>query len=242
MDSKRTPHTKETRSQQQHNVDKRQWGAKKTTRLHNDLTRSKKLDSECSCKRCRKQPTIAPTQDSPSRYKHIYHHHTKQQKEEEHSRVDYNIESIRQNPEQLKRCRKTTPLYTKYTQIKTIEIEKGRIQLDNTHPLPETTVTNRHDIAKIWNNIVKTLQDVQKQERPKRKQRKEYNTDEKIRPQAEIIQMGQMHTSKKQACERIAKAGKRIQEQGGETVLYSCIQSWKRTTRNTTYRKKKKNI
>ena len=70
-------------------------------------------------------------------------------KEDANRHIDYNIEDLRQNPERLKRCIKTTPLYEKYTQIKTLEIKNCRLQNNNIHPHPTTTTTNRQDIKKL---------------------------------------------------------------------------------------------
>jgi len=76
---------------------------------------NEKLDPKLGSKRSCKQPTMAPTQDCPSRHKSTYKHHAKQKKEDENRHIDYNIEDLRRNPEQLKRCIKTTPLYEQYT-------------------------------------------------------------------------------------------------------------------------------
>jgi len=62
-------------------------------------------------------------------------------KEDNLNHIDYNIEDLRQNPDQLKRCVKTTPLYDEYKQIKTLELNECRKQTNNTQPhlnKPET--------------------------------------------------------------------------------------------------------
>jgi len=147
-------------------------------------------------------------------------------KEDSLRHIDYNIENLRQNPEKLKRCIKTTPIYEKYVQIKTLELKNCRMQINNT----PTTTTNRQDI-KNWNYIVKHYKKYKTgiPQTTEKQTKGEHKVDEKIKSQAEIKQIEKMNTSKHLSCKRIAKAEK-IQEQRGETLLRNCIQAWENNT------------
>ena len=62
---------------------------------------------------------------------------------------------------------------------------------------------------------------------------------EKIKSQTEINQMGEMNTSKRQACKGIAKAEKQIQEQRG-ALLRNCTQAWGKTTQRKIPKRRRK--
>ena len=74
-------------------------------------------------------------------------------KEDSLKHIDYNIEDLRQNPEQLKRCIKTIPLYEEYKQIKTLELNNCRKHTDNTHSHLTKTTVNKHEIKKTGTRL-----------------------------------------------------------------------------------------
>ena len=140
---------------------------------------------------------MAPTQDCPNRHKHTNQHFAKK-KGGGCRHIDYNIENIRQNPEQLKRRIENTPLREKYEQIKTIEIAKSRIQLNNT-PTPHTYTSQ---LPQPPCKTLRKLEQRYKNATGRTKTRipqttkttkKEHNADEKIKPQAEITPMENEH-------------------------------------------------
>jgi len=70
------------------------------------------------------------------------------EKEDNLNHIDYNIEDLRQNPEQLKRCVKTNPLYEEYKQIKTLELNNCRKQTNNAQSHLNKTEIDKQEIKK----------------------------------------------------------------------------------------------